>query len=116
MVADEQTHTLPAERDALEQFARFLGYRNRDAFAKALLAHLHAVQRHYAALFETRPVYVGAARPLNTSGDTDIAGERRRISSERGFVRAAEAAGMVQTLVCRRLSFAQERHCARVPR
>ena len=26
MVADEQTHTLPAERDGLERFARFLGF------------------------------------------------------------------------------------------
>src|SRR5262249_14558776 len=36
MVNDEQTQTLPAERSDLEKFARFLGFANRDAFAKVL--------------------------------------------------------------------------------
>src|SRR3954451_20862110 len=52
MVNDEQTHTLPSDRDSLEQFARFLCFPDRDSFAKALLAHLHRVQEHYASLFE----------------------------------------------------------------
>ena len=52
MVADEQTHTLPGDRAGLERFARFLGFADRDAFAKTLLPHLHNVQRHYAGLFE----------------------------------------------------------------
>ena len=30
MIADEQIHTLPADRDALEAFARFLGFASRD--------------------------------------------------------------------------------------
>jgi glutamate-ammonia-ligase adenylyltransferase len=52
MVADDQTHTLPADRDALERFARFAGHKDRDAFAKVLIGHLRNVQRHYAKLFE----------------------------------------------------------------
>jgi len=52
MVNDEQTQTLPDERAGLERFARFLGFKNRDAFAKILLGHLANVQRHYAKLFE----------------------------------------------------------------
>ncbi len=56
MVNDEQTQTLPAERDGLERFARFLGYANRDVFAKVLLDHLDNVQGHYARLFEKTPV------------------------------------------------------------
>jgi glutamate-ammonia-ligase adenylyltransferase len=60
MVNDEQTQVLPAERDGLERFARFLGYAGRDAFAEALLGHLETVQRHYSRLFETAP---GADRP-----------------------------------------------------
>lgn len=52
MVADEQTHTLPEDTEAIERFARFLGFTSRDALAKALLAHLHCVQRHYSKLFE----------------------------------------------------------------
>src|SRR3954467_7356022 len=56
MVADEQTHTLPGDRAGMERFARFLGFADRDAFAKTLLPHLHNVQRHYAGLFEQASV------------------------------------------------------------
>jgi glutamate-ammonia-ligase adenylyltransferase len=52
MVADEQTHTLPSDREALERFALFAGYKDRDDFAEALLGHMRKVQRHYAQLFE----------------------------------------------------------------
>ncbi len=55
MVNDEQTQSLPAERADLERFARFLGFRDRDAFAKVLLDHLDKVQRHYGRLFEKAP-------------------------------------------------------------
>jgi [glutamine synthetase] adenylyltransferase / [glutamine synthetase]-adenylyl-L-tyrosine phosphorylase len=68
MVADDQTHTLPAERDGLERFARFAGFKDRDAFAEALIGHLQNVQRHYAHLFE------GARkddRPLSFPEDAD---------------------------------------------
>ena len=60
MINDEQTQTLPAERDGLERFARFLGLAGRDVFAETLVGHLENVQRHYAKLFETAP---GADRP-----------------------------------------------------
>jgi glutamate-ammonia-ligase adenylyltransferase len=55
MVADEQTHTLPDEVEAVERFARFFGYESRAAFAKDLLGHLNVVQGHYAKLFEGDP-------------------------------------------------------------
>jgi len=55
MLNDEQTQTLPAERDDLERFARFLGLANRDDFAKVLLNHLDKVQYYYAHLFEKAP-------------------------------------------------------------
>ncbi|SHJ60363.1 glutamate-ammonia-ligase adenylyltransferase [Bradyrhizobium lablabi] len=55
MVADEQTHTLPEEMEAVERFAHFLGYENRAAFAHDLLGHLNIVQGHYAKLFEGDP-------------------------------------------------------------
>jgi glutamate-ammonia-ligase adenylyltransferase len=64
MVADEQTHTLPAERDAVERFARFLGYAGREAFAAVLLEHLRKVQRHYARLFEDAPAAEASRRAL----------------------------------------------------
>ena len=52
MVADEQTHVLPSDPQALDRFARFLGFAGRDAFAAALLEHMRKVQGHYARLFE----------------------------------------------------------------
>jgi glutamate-ammonia-ligase adenylyltransferase len=55
MVADEQTHTLPDEVEAVERFARFFGYDSRAAFAADLLRHLNIVQGHYGKLFEGDP-------------------------------------------------------------
>ncbi len=34
MIADEQTHTLPDDAEAIERFARFFGYQNRDLFSR----------------------------------------------------------------------------------
>lgn len=52
MVADDQTHTLPADAEGMERFARFAGFKNRDAFAETLVEHLRKVQRQYLRLFE----------------------------------------------------------------
>jgi glutamate-ammonia-ligase adenylyltransferase len=52
MVADDQTHTLPSDREGLEHFARFAGFKDRDAFAAKLVDHLRRVQRQYIKLFE----------------------------------------------------------------
>jgi glutamate-ammonia-ligase adenylyltransferase len=55
MVADEQTHALPDDKDAVERFARFFGYPDREAFARDLLRQLEIVQGHYEKLFEGDP-------------------------------------------------------------
>jgi [glutamine synthetase] adenylyltransferase / [glutamine synthetase]-adenylyl-L-tyrosine phosphorylase len=55
MIADEQTHSLPADIEAMERFACFLGYDSRAAFAQDLLGHLNIVQGHYSKLFEGDP-------------------------------------------------------------
>jgi glutamate-ammonia-ligase adenylyltransferase len=55
MVADEQTHALPEDAEAVERFAHFFGYESRDAFAKDLIGHLNIVQGHYSRLFEGDP-------------------------------------------------------------
>jgi glutamate-ammonia-ligase adenylyltransferase len=55
MIADEQTHTLPADVEAMERFARFLGFDDRASFAAELLMHLNRVQGHYSRLFEGDP-------------------------------------------------------------
>ncbi|MBN9004733.1 MAG: bifunctional [glutamine synthetase] adenylyltransferase/[glutamine synthetase]-adenylyl-L-tyrosine phosphorylase [Rhizobiales bacterium] len=55
MMADEQTHALPADVEAMERFARFLGFEDRASFAAELLTHLNCVQGHYSRLFEGDP-------------------------------------------------------------
>src|SRR5438270_11159748 len=55
MVADEQTHSLPEEAEAVARFAHLLGCDGRDAFARDLLGHLEIVQGHYSKLFEGDP-------------------------------------------------------------
>ncbi len=71
MVADEQTHTLPGDREGMERFARFFGFRDRDTFAQTLVDHLRRVQRHYAALFESAPRAEASARSLVFPPDSD---------------------------------------------
>ncbi|MGE0626597.1 MAG: bifunctional [glutamine synthetase] adenylyltransferase/[glutamine synthetase]-adenylyl-L-tyrosine phosphorylase, partial [Hyphomicrobiaceae bacterium] len=71
MVADEQTHTLPVEPDALDRFARFAGFAGRDELAVALLERLERVQTHYAALFEDSPELTGKGHNLVFAGETD---------------------------------------------
>ncbi|MBR0848700.1 bifunctional [glutamine synthetase] adenylyltransferase/[glutamine synthetase]-adenylyl-L-tyrosine phosphorylase [Bradyrhizobium diazoefficiens] len=52
MIADEQTHALPDDREAVERFAWFFGYPDRESFARDLLRQLGIVQGHYEKLFE----------------------------------------------------------------
>jgi [glutamine synthetase] adenylyltransferase / [glutamine synthetase]-adenylyl-L-tyrosine phosphorylase len=71
MVADEQTHTLPARCDDLNRFARFLGFEDRNAFAEVLLAHLHKVEGRYADLFEHASLAAAERRGLVFPRDAD---------------------------------------------
>ena len=68
MMADEQIHTLPADSAALETFARFLGYKGRDDFATALVAHLRKVEQHYVRLFERAPEFLAQQQNLSFDG------------------------------------------------
>jgi glutamate-ammonia-ligase adenylyltransferase len=65
MVADEQTHTLPADDAGLDVFARFLGFKDREQFARELVGHLRKVERHYVRLFERAPEYLAGHRDLS---------------------------------------------------
>ena len=94
MIADEQTHTLPADSATLDQFARFLGFPGRNDFAEMLLGHLRAVERHYVRLFEgAREVL---ARQQNLSFATPE-GERDTLDrlAQMGFRQPREVAGAV---------------------
>jgi glutamate-ammonia-ligase adenylyltransferase len=67
MVADEQTHTLPDDVEAVARFAGFLGYDSRAAFATDLLGHLNIVQGHYEKLFEGDPTGTETLPAMNYS-------------------------------------------------
>jgi glutamate-ammonia-ligase adenylyltransferase len=71
MVADEQTQTLPADREGVERFARFLGFDGRDGFAAVLTGHLRNVQRHYGQLFESAPAASTEERGFRFPQDAD---------------------------------------------
>ncbi len=66
MVADRQTHSLPADLAGMERFARFMGYETGLAFATALLAQLELVRRQDAALFDSP----GRGAPAKVSQDS----------------------------------------------
>ncbi|OQW60719.1 MAG: glutamine-synthetase adenylyltransferase [Proteobacteria bacterium SG_bin9] len=68
MIADEQTHTLPDDVEAMERFAKFLGYADRAAFAEELLGYLNRVQRHYSKLFEGDPTGTARLPDVNLGG------------------------------------------------
>ncbi len=89
MMADEQTHTLPATPEALDIFARFLGYPSRDQFADVLVGNLRNVERHYVRLFERAPTLLTQQRSLSfqpIEGD----GEAFERLTQMGFRRAPE--------------------------
>jgi len=71
MVADEQTHTLPEDPEAVERFACFFGYDNRAAFAKDLLGHLNVVHGHYSKLFEGDPTGTAKLPAVDYGGGPD---------------------------------------------
>jgi glutamate-ammonia-ligase adenylyltransferase len=94
MMADEQTHTLPEDREALERFARFLGYENRDAFAIVLVGHLQCVQQHYSRLFEG-----DAATPAAPAAEFHRGAEDQRVLefvTVLGFKQPAAAAETIK--------------------
>ncbi|MGB0683752.1 MAG: bifunctional [glutamine synthetase] adenylyltransferase/[glutamine synthetase]-adenylyl-L-tyrosine phosphorylase [Magnetovibrionaceae bacterium] len=55
MINDEQTQTLPDDKEGLAHLACFLGYRALEDFSLDMLACLHRVEAHYGNLFEDEP-------------------------------------------------------------
>ncbi len=68
MVADRQTHALPARPDELARFAIFMGCPDTDALARHLLTHMDRVRARYAEVFEAVPEPPTAAPPLDLAG------------------------------------------------
>ena len=71
MMADQQTHTLPAHEEELAKFARFAGYLSPEGFSAELRSHMQKVEAHYAALFESTPELT----PQNVKGNLVFTGD-----------------------------------------
>lgn len=93
MIADEQTHTLPSDPAAIERFAQFCGFSNRQEFADALVARLQNVQNHYSILFE--PSGVSPQPNLIFSKDSDDRATLDRLA-ELGFRNPLEISATIR--------------------
>ena len=71
MVADEQTHLLPADAEELAAIACFMGYGTTQELARDVKFHLSRVESHYAALFEGSPELGGSGGNLVFTGTED---------------------------------------------
>ena len=105
MVADDQTHTLPADREALERFARFAGYKDRDALARS------AARPSAQGAAALRQAVRGRGDIPARAGCLVVPGQGRRPRNARsagrdGLPEAAGGFGNGAPLVVRRLSIA----------
>jgi [glutamine synthetase] adenylyltransferase / [glutamine synthetase]-adenylyl-L-tyrosine phosphorylase len=71
MIDDQQTQTLPENDEDLAAVAAFCGFESIAAFSDTLRPHLHAVERHYAGLFEQAPALGGPGRLAFTGSEHD---------------------------------------------
>ncbi|WIM14287.1 MAG: [glutamine synthetase] adenylyltransferase/[glutamine synthetase]-adenylyl-L-tyrosine phosphorylase [Enhydrobacter sp.] len=95
MVDDRQTHSLPADEAGLSAIATFLGYADRAAFERELLARLRSVESHYARLFEEAPSLAGPGGNLVFTGIEDDPGTLDTLRAL-GFRDPSAAAGIVR--------------------
>jgi [glutamine synthetase] adenylyltransferase / [glutamine synthetase]-adenylyl-L-tyrosine phosphorylase len=95
MVADEQTHLIPADDRAFARLAAFAGVGDAGRFEHALHAAFTRVQDHYAALFEDAPALGGEAGSLVFTGGEDDP-ETIRTLRAMGFTQAGEVAATIR--------------------
>lgn len=95
MIADEQTHTLPATDTGLDHVACFMGFDSRAEFAEVLVGHLRCVQGHYAKLFETAPPLAEESGSLVFTGTEDDP-ETLETLRKLGFEQASEMSATIR--------------------
>jgi glutamate-ammonia-ligase adenylyltransferase len=94
MVADKQTHALPASAEQIERFAAFMGFADGAALSEAIRGQLMTVERHYAALFESSLDLGGGAALVFTGTDDDP--ETLATLSAMGFTRPSQIAARIR--------------------
>lgn len=96
MVADAQTHILPEDEDGFLRVAYLTGYTTGEAFTRDMLAALHGVEEHYAALFEHERELGGAGGNLVFTGEEDDP-ETLATLSGLGFTRPADICRIIRS-------------------
>tara|TARA_Y100001960_G_C14775069_1_gene882650 strand:+ start:1905 stop:4880 length:2976 start_codon:yes stop_codon:yes gene_type:complete len=71
MIADEQTHSIPASDEGLAHLAVFMGFPKPDSFLNKTLETLRLVERHYAHLFEHAPALGDVGNLVFTGAEDD---------------------------------------------
>ena len=71
MFEDEPNLRIPDDADGRAAIARLMGFADEAGFADALLAHVRAVEGHYAALFEDEPALGDESGNLVFTGTDD---------------------------------------------
>ncbi len=94
MIADEQTHRMPADEAGIAHVATFLGYAKPDAFRRELMAVLSGVQKHYDALFE--PSAPAASESRLVFGDVDSDPATIAALGQLGFAAPEQVASRVR--------------------
>ena len=95
MVDDEPDLLMPGGEGDRTAVARLMGFRDETGLADAFLAHVQAVEEHYAALFEDEPALGGEGGNLvftGTADDPDTLASLRRM----GFGDAAAVSSTVR--------------------
>ncbi|HEX6957298.1 MAG TPA: bifunctional [glutamine synthetase] adenylyltransferase/[glutamine synthetase]-adenylyl-L-tyrosine phosphorylase [Ferrovibrio sp.] len=95
MIADEQTHTLPADANGLAHLACFLGEPDADRFRARMLATLQRVKAHYDALFAEAPSLGSEAGSLVFTGKDDDPDTLQTLR-ELGFGDPSEVSAMIR--------------------
>ncbi|MBB4266809.1 bifunctional [glutamine synthetase] adenylyltransferase/[glutamine synthetase]-adenylyl-L-tyrosine phosphorylase [Roseospira visakhapatnamensis] len=95
MIDDEQTQTLPTDKDKLRGLAMFLGHEGIKDFALSLKATLMTVQDHYADLFEDAPTLADDGGNLVFTGGEDDP-ETLRTLADLGFADAPMVAATIR--------------------
>ena len=94
MIADKQTHSLPARADQMERFAAFMGFADAETLSGAIRAQLERVETHYAALFESS-IDLGGSRALVFTGAGDDP-ETLVTLAEMGFAKPSPIAARIR--------------------
>lgn len=94
MVADKQTHQLPDDPKAFCHIATFMNEGDTEAFASKVKEQLEAVERHYAALFESS-LDLGGEGTLIFTGTGDDP-ETLKTLEKMGFNNPAEIAKVIR--------------------